>query len=133
MNVMLAAVVYPQVSPRQHEKMLPGAQDQVQASQGEGYFFFTPTPSSIAALVLVPTVLHNQTCVQDNECGDKFYKDCFIDYRPVTTARKVKLCHEGISRDCGGHGDGDRSGEVVCSTQYQSGMSNRMRKEHSGN
>ncbi len=54
------------------------------------------------------------------DCSEKFRKDCFIEYRPVTTEKEVEVCTEPVKRDC------DKEGEkTVCQTHYETGGRSR--------
>ena len=58
--------------------------------------------------------------VQEEKCTETFVKDCFIESEKSAVKVVVVVCRKPLVRDC----EGD-SGEVVCSTQYETECSNR--------
>merc|ERR1711997_465283 len=74
---------------------------------------------------------YNKTCFtslstmfkpyQDEKCTETFVKDCFIELEKSAVNTSVVVCRKPLVRDCEG-----TSGELICSTQYETQCSTRQ-------
>jgi uncharacterized protein YgiB involved in biofilm formation len=57
---------------------------------------------------------------QEQECSERFQKDCTITYKSVPKIETVETCVETYSRDC------NKTGPRVCSTEHETGKMNNL-------
>merc|ERR1712142_91399 len=60
------------------------------------------------------TYVTNYESQQEEECGENFRKNCFIEYETIAFNETVQICRTPLVKDC------DIQGPEICRTEYES-------------